>query len=109
MKRWMALAFATAVVGWCALTASSNPPAGQGGPGGKKGGPPGFAPGRVLPPFVRDHLDLTAEQEKRLDELEAEVQQKLDKILTDKQKKKLADLRPPMAKDGPPPKGRSPG
>ncbi|HJZ93962.1 MAG TPA: hypothetical protein VKE40_24015 [Gemmataceae bacterium] len=109
MKRWRASAFAAAVVGWCALTASSQPPGGQGGPGGKRGGPPGFAPGTVIPPFVRDYLDLTAEQEKRLDELEAEVKQNLERILTDEQKKKLADLRPPMGKDGPPPKGRGPG
>src|SRR5262249_11399110 len=32
MKRWRASAFAAAVVGWCALTASSQPPGGQGGP-----------------------------------------------------------------------------
>jgi len=109
MKRWMALAFATAVVGLCALTASSQPPEGKGGPTGKKGGPPGFAAGKVLPPFVRDQLDLTAEQEKQLDELEAEVKRKLDKILTDEQKKKLTNLRPPMGKDGPPRKGGGPG
>jgi hypothetical protein len=105
MKRWMALAFATAVVGLCALTASSQPPEVQGGPGGKKGGPPG----KVLPPFVREQLDLTTDQEKQLDELEAEVKTKVDNILTDKQKKKLANLRPPIGKDGPPPKGRGPG
>jgi len=109
MKRWMALVFAMTVVGLCALTASPQPPEGKGGPGGKKGGPPGFAPGKVLPPFARDQLDLTAEQEKQLEELEAEVKRKLDKILTDEQKKKLANLRPPMGKDGPPPKGGAPG
>jgi hypothetical protein len=76
---------------------------GKGGPGGKKG-PPGFAPGKVLPPFVRDQLDLTADQQKQVDELEAEVRKKLDTILTAEQKKKLANLRPPMGKGGPPPK-----
>ena len=103
MKRLMALAFATAIVGLCALTASSQPPEGK---GGKKG--PGFAPGKVLPPFVRHQLDLTADQEKQIDELEAEVKQRLDKILSAEQKKKLADVRPSMGKDGPPPKARGP-
>lgn len=123
MRRLFALAFTTAVVGMCALTASSQPPEGKGPPGGKKGGLPGFELGRVLPPFVRVDLDLTADQEKQLAALEAEVKQKLEKILTADQKKKLADLRPPMGpmgkggpggppgkgkggfKDGPPPKG----
>ena len=104
MKRWMALAIATAVVGGCALTASSQPPEGK---GGQKG--PGFAPGRVLPPFVRDQLDLTADQERQFDDLEAEVRQALDKILTAGQKKKLANIRPPLGKGGPPPEGRGPG
>ena len=47
MRRLLALAFATAVVGICALTATSQPPDGKDGPprgrgpGGKgKGGPP---------------------------------------------------------------------
>ena len=54
MRRSLALAFAAMVVGMCVLTASSQPPEGK---GGKKGGPPGFELGRVLPPFVREELD----------------------------------------------------
>jgi hypothetical protein len=112
MKRLLALAFVAAAVGVCALTAVSQPPEGR-GPGGKKGGPPGFELGKVLPPFVRDDLDLTADQEKQIAALEEEVKRKLDKILTAEQKKKAANARPPMGppmgKDGPPPKGRGPG
>jgi hypothetical protein len=113
MRRLLALAFATAVVGICALTASSQPPEGRGGPGGKgqKGGPRGFELGKVLPPFVRDELDLTDEQEKAIAELEKEVKQKLEKILTAEQRQKATNARPPFAPpmgkdaDGPPPKG----
>src|SRR5256885_5658194 len=104
MKRLLALAFTTAVVGMCALTASSQPPEGKGPPGGgggKKGGPPGFELGKVLPPFVRDELNLTADQEQKIAALEAEVKQKLEKILTAEQKKKIGNARPPMGKDGP--------
>jgi hypothetical protein len=112
MKRPLALAFTAAVVGVCALTAMSQPPAGR-GPGGKKGGPPGFELGRVLPPFVRDDLDLTADQERQLAALEAEVRQKLEKILTVEQRKRAAGARPPFGpppfgKDGPPPRGFGP-
>ena len=92
MKRPLALAFTAAVVGVCALTAMSQPPEGR-GPGGKKGGPPGFELGRVLPPFVRDDLDLTADQERQLAALEAEVRQKLEKILTVEQRKRAAGAR----------------
>jgi hypothetical protein len=106
----LALAFATVLLGMCALTASSQPPEGK---GGKKGGPPGFELGRVLPPFVREDLDLTDEQEKQLAALEQEVKQKLKKILTVEQQKKAASSRPPMGPppgfDGPPGKGHGPG
>src|SRR5690348_2238361 len=74
MRRLLALAFATMIVGMCALTASSQPP--PEGKHGRKGGPPGFELGRVLPPFVREELDLTDEQEKQLAALEREVKQK---------------------------------
>ena len=105
MRRLFALALTTAVIGICALTAFSQPPEGKGppgGPGGKRGGPPGFELGKVLPPFVREELDLTADQEKQIAALEAEVKQKLDKILTADQKKKIANARPPMGGPGGP-------
>lgn len=111
MKRVMALGLATTIVGICALTASSQPPEGKGGFGGKKFGPPPFQLGKVLPPFVREELDLTDEQERAIQKLEQDVKQKLEKILTTEQKRKLANVRPPLGppgKDGPP-DGRGPG
>ncbi len=84
-------------------------PGGFGGPG--RGGPGGFGgppqPGRILPPFLREQLGLSAEQKKQLDELQKEVDTKLGKILTDEQKKQLHEMRPPGfgpgGPDGPPP------
>jgi Spy/CpxP family protein refolding chaperone len=59
-----------------------------GGPGGF-GGPP--QAGQVLPGSVRDRLKLTDDQKKQADELQKEVDGKLDKLLTDDQKKQLKD------------------
>ncbi|MFO0842951.1 MAG: EF-hand domain-containing protein [Gemmataceae bacterium] len=74
------------------------------GPGaggrGEFGGPP--RPGQVLPPFLVDQLDLTAEQRKQVDALQKEVDDRLAKILTAEQKKRLEGMR-----QGPP--GRGPG
>src|SRR5262249_14178389 len=68
-------------------------PRGPGGPGrdgrgpdGREGAGPG-GPGRagppsVLPPFAREQLRLTDEQLKKIDELDAEVRGRMDKILT---------------------------
>jgi len=71
-----------------------------GGPGGPGGGPAGPGPfggpppvGQVLPPFLRDELELTDAQKMKLDDLQKEVDHKLAKILTDDQKKKLQELR----------------
>src|SRR5690349_17410286 len=86
-------------------TAASQPPGGEKGKKGDKKGPPRYELGKVLPPFARDRLDLTAEQKKQVDELEAMVKERLEKILTAEQKKTLDALRPPMGKDGPPGKG----
>jgi hypothetical protein len=40
-------------------------------------------------------LDLTNQQQEEIAKLEKEVKDRLEKILTDKQKKKLQELRPP--------------
>lgn len=109
MKHLWAVAFAVAVVAVCAVSSFSQPPEGkEKGPPGKKGGPPPFELGKVLPPFVRDDLDLTADQEKEIAALEKEVKERLEKILTADQKKKVSSLRPPR-KDGPPPDGKEKG
>ena len=75
----------------------------EGAPGKKGGPPPRFELGKVLPPFIREDLDLTAEQEKQIAALEREVKEKLSKILTPEQVRKIRSARPPR-KDGPPPK-----
>src|SRR5262249_48182132 len=63
-----------------------GPPGGFGGPPG--GGPPP-QPGQILPAFVRDRLNLNADQKKELDEFQKEADAKLDKVLTDEQKKQF--------------------
>lgn len=80
-------------------------PGGPGGPGGGPGGQGGFGgrggrggfggppqPGQVLPPFMQEQLNLTAEQKKQLEELQKDVESKIAKILTDEQKKQLKDM-----------------
>jgi hypothetical protein len=47
--------------------------------------------GRILPPKARDELNLTKAQEKELARIEAEVKERLSKILTAEQKEKLED------------------
>jgi hypothetical protein len=85
-------------------------PGGPGGPGGRFGGPGGFGGpppvGQVLPPFVRDMLEVTDDQKKQLDELQKEVDAKLAKILTDDQRKRLREMRDrgPGGRFGGPPK-----
>jgi hypothetical protein len=65
---------------------------GGGGPGGRGfGGPP--QPGQILPPFVREGLELTADQTKQLDDLQKEVDARLAKILTDEQKQRLHEMQ----------------
>lgn len=63
---------------------------GPGGPGGP-GGPP--MPGQILPPFLQDRLNLTAEQKKQLEALQKEVDGKLAKILTEDQKRQLKEMQ----------------
>jgi EF hand len=58
------------------------------GPGGK-GGPPG----QILPPFLQDMLQLTAEQKQQVDALQTEVNAKLVKILTDDQNLQLKQVQ----------------
>src|SRR5207244_4312802 len=70
-------------------------PGGQGGSGGR--GPGGFTPprpGQILPQFIQDRLNLSADQKKQLEDLQKDVDSKLAKILTDDQKKQLEQMRP---------------
>jgi Spy/CpxP family protein refolding chaperone len=103
---------AVLAAGLFAMTAESQPPEGggkeKGGRGGQRGGPGGpggmrpFELGRVLPPFVKDQLNLTEDQEKQLADLEKDVKAKLTKILTADQQKQLQEMRPPRGGPGGP-------
>jgi len=69
-----------------------GPPGGFPPPGGgMMGGPP--RPGEILPGMLRRNLKLTAEQTKQLDDLQKEVDAKIEKILNDDQKKQLKAMR----------------
>jgi outer membrane protein assembly factor BamB len=57
-------------------------------------------PGQVLPPSLQGRLGLTAEQKKRLEELQKEVDGKLAKALTDEQKKQLKEMRDGFGQGG---------
>jgi poly(3-hydroxybutyrate) depolymerase len=67
---------------------------GFGAPGGK-GAPGGIVtpPGTVLSSRVQDNLKLTDEQKKKFEELQKEVDAKVQKILTEDQNKQLKDLK----------------
>jgi Spy/CpxP family protein refolding chaperone len=60
-----------------------------------------------MPPFLMDRLNLTAEQKKRLDELQKKVDERLAKILTDEQKKQLKEMQQGFGRGGR--GGRGPG
>jgi hypothetical protein len=74
-----------------------GPPGGRGGRG--FGGPP--QPGQILPPFLQDRLNLTAEQKEQLEGLQKEIDGKLAKILTEEQKKQLKEMREGFRRGGP--------
>jgi hypothetical protein len=103
---------ALAVVVGSAAVVSQPPDGGKGGrkgpPGKEKGPPRRFELGKVLPPFAREQLDLTGDQERQIADLEKEVKSRLERILTADQKKKLETLRPP-GPPGDPPRGGPPG
>ncbi len=70
-------------------------PKGKGG-FGKGKGPGGFGtprPGQILPPFMQDMLQLSAEQKQQLDQLQSDVDARLGKILTAAQKQQLQDMQ----------------
>jgi spore coat protein CotH len=68
---------------------------GMGGRGGPGGPMMGFPPsGEVIPVFLRDMLQLTDEQKKKVDAIQKEVDEKIEKLLTEDQKKQFKELRP---------------
>jgi EF hand len=66
------------------------PPPG-GGPGGFRMAPP--RPGEILPRMLQQRLQLTPEQTTQLEELQKDVDAKLEKILNDDQRKLLKEMR----------------
>ena len=97
--------------------AGKEKPDGPGGPPGKGrfGGPP--RPGQLIPGFLQNTLKLTPEQKKEIEDLQKEVDGKLEKILTPDQRKQLQDMRrrgpggfgPPPGFGPPGPPGGRPG
>ena len=55
----------------------------------------------MLPPPVAEQMSLTADQQKNVAELEAEVKVKLEKILTPEQLQQLRQMGPPGRQGGP--------
>lgn len=113
MRRLMtAVLFAAGVLAVASFS-DAQPPGGPGGqpPGGgpdkkgfgkggfgEKGGRGGFAfgmpaPGQILPTMIQEMLKLSDAQKKDLDTLQKDVDAKLDKLLTDDQKKTLKEMK----------------
>ena len=82
------------------------PPGGRPGGGNGAGGPivnrGGQPVGDVLSKPAQDQLKLTDEQKKKIEELQKEVETKINGILTDEQKKQLEELKkaPPARRPG---------
>lgn len=112
----IALALAVSTLNTRAQDAGGPPPAG-GAPGKVRpgGGPGPEGPGgphggfHLLPPRAVEHLKLTDEQKKQLEELEADVKAKIGKILTPEQLEQLKQMRPPMRQGPGGSGGRGPG
>jgi hypothetical protein len=107
MKRSVIALFALGILAIVLAPGMSQPPGDKGkGPKKDKKGPPPYELGKILPPFVRDALELTKDQEKSLADLEKDVRAKLLKILTAEQVDRLKELKgpkgPPTEKDRPP-------
>lgn len=75
-------------------------PGGKGGfpgqPGGKGGFGGGFGrmqPGQIMPVFLQEQLKLTDAQKKDIEALQKDVDAKLEKLLTEEQRKTLKELK----------------
>lgn len=76
---------------------------GGGGFGGGFGGGGGI-PGQVLSTNAQDQLKLTPEQKKELQVIQAEVDARLEKMLTEEQRKQLKEMKDRRAGGGGPPR-----
>jgi len=90
----IALALAVSTFSALAQNTTNLPPAGN-GPGR---GPGGF---HILPPRASEQLNLTADQQKQLADLEADIKTKIETILTPAQMDQLKKMRPPHRQGGP--------
>jgi spore coat protein CotH len=88
--------------------APGGPGFGGGVPGGGFGGFRGPPPGVLLPPPAQDTLQLTAEQKKQLDAIQKELDEKLDKLLTEDQRKQFKEMKDRSAPPGGPGGGFGP-
>jgi Spy/CpxP family protein refolding chaperone len=104
MRRLIVGGLLAAAVGSLTLVFAQPPGGGKKGPKGK--GPPPYQMGKVLPPHILEELDLTREQLAQLAELEKDVKQRLEKLLTPEQKKRIESLRERGPKGGPKGKGK---
>ncbi len=80
-------------------------PGGRGGRGGRFGGFFGFnqpsRPGDILPTNLQDTLRLSGDQKKELESLQKSTDEKLDKLLTDEQRRQLKEMRDNLTGAGP--------
>jgi Spy/CpxP family protein refolding chaperone len=112
MRALAAVLFVGSMLVVASFSSAQPPEGGKGeknkgeGKGGKGGfGRGGFGPpplGQVMPAFVQDQLKLTDAQKKDLDAIQKDVDAKIEKMLTDDQKKAFKEMK----ERGP---GRGPG
>jgi Spy/CpxP family protein refolding chaperone len=87
--------------------APGGPPPGGPNPGGAGSSP---QPGKILSAAHQDTLKLSAEQKKRLEEIQKEVDTRLATLLTEEQKRQLQAMqRDALAGGAPPGRGGPPG
>jgi len=97
MRSLLLLVLALGVIGWglsgatLAQEDSANPPP---PPSAGPGGPPSPGVVRLIPPFLRDKLNLTSDQQTKIKALEEETTTKLQAILTADQLKTWKETRP---------------
>jgi Spy/CpxP family protein refolding chaperone len=84
----LTLAFAAST---CFLNAQDG---GKPNPNGQGGPPPGGGGIHLLPRGAKEKLNLTADQQKQISDLEADVKSKMEKILTAEQMDQLKQMRP---------------
>jgi hypothetical protein len=81
----------------------------EGGPPDRRGGPGGQSGFHLLPPLAQEQLNLTANEQRQLAALEAEVKARLGNILTPDQLQRLNQVQPPQRQGGPRGGGRGAG